>query len=292
LRAKYGDTYTPAVQHIFADMIGHPLEGWAEQAYRYGITTGCYNPPLQFCPIAPVNRTEDAFFLLRAKHGGEYTPPDVGSSTGFNDVPTTIWGAAWIKELGVEGIAIGCGGGNYCPNATIAFETAREFINNVIFAGWSNINCTYGDASHPHAVASLSNGNSYTYDLNGNQTGRVISANEVALTYDAANQLVSVQAVLTATPTPTASATWTSTPTATETQTPTQTLIPMGTSTPTETLPPTATPTVDLTATATPTETQSPSMTPTTTATSTPTATATFTATATATATPSAVRSI
>jgi YD repeat-containing protein len=50
-------------------------------------------------------------------------------------------------------------------------------------------------------VTNLSNGNSYTYDLNGNMTGRHIAdpATDYTLTYDAENRLVGVSGSITAT---------------------------------------------------------------------------------------------
>jgi hypothetical protein len=61
-----------------------------------------------------VNRAQMAIFLLRAKHGSAYSPPAVGATTGFNDVPLNATYAAWVKQLAAEGITSGCGGGNFC----------------------------------------------------------------------------------------------------------------------------------------------------------------------------------
>lgn len=59
-----------------------------------------------------------AIFLLRLKHGGNYTPPPA-TGTVFADVQASYWAAAWIEELANEGITSGCGGGLYCPNASV-----------------------------------------------------------------------------------------------------------------------------------------------------------------------------
>jgi len=59
---------------------------------------------------------------------------------------------------------------------------------------------TYGDSDHKHAVTSLSNGNEYEYDPNGNMTLRDIDAGEVyTLTYDAENHMIDVSGTVTAT---------------------------------------------------------------------------------------------
>jgi hypothetical protein len=69
-----------------------------------------------------------AIFLLRSKHGSSYTPPGVGSGTGFTDVPTTYWAAAWIKQLVAEGIATGCVAGSYCPEAPVTRAQMAVFL--------------------------------------------------------------------------------------------------------------------------------------------------------------------
>jgi RHS repeat-associated protein len=51
---------------------------------------------------------------------------------------------------------------------------------------------TYGNAAHPHAVSALTNGNAYEYDLNGNQTKRVVGTETYLLFYDAENRLSKV----------------------------------------------------------------------------------------------------
>jgi uncharacterized repeat protein (TIGR02543 family) len=76
-----------------------------------------------------------AIFILRGMYGATYQPPAIGASTGFYDVPTSHWAAAWIKQLATEGITTGCGGGNYCPynpvtRAQMAVFLVRAFIEN------------------------------------------------------------------------------------------------------------------------------------------------------------------
>ena len=59
-------------------------------------------------------------------------------------------------------------------------------------ASKAGITYTY-DTNHPHAVASLSNGNTYSQDANGNQTTRVIGSDTYVLSYDAENRLIEVK---------------------------------------------------------------------------------------------------
>ncbi len=109
-----------------------PVSYWAwqyiERAYSAGVTGGCSTNPLMYCPETNVTRDIMAIFLLRGKYGSTYAPPPVGSSTGFNDVPTTYWAAAWIKELAAEGITSGCGNGNYCPGTVVTREQMAVFL--------------------------------------------------------------------------------------------------------------------------------------------------------------------
>jgi hypothetical protein len=69
-----------------------------------------------------------AVFLLRSKHGSDYSPPAVGSGTGFSDVPAAHWAAAWIKQLVAEGITSGCGTGTYCPEAPVTRAQMAVFL--------------------------------------------------------------------------------------------------------------------------------------------------------------------
>lgn len=111
----------------FADVAGNNIYWkWIEGLYTEGITGGCAaSPNLLYCPSGHVDRASMAVFLLKGKRGASFTPPDVGTSTGFGDVPTNYWAAAWIKQLSAEGITSGCGSGNYCPaNAVTRAEMA------------------------------------------------------------------------------------------------------------------------------------------------------------------------
>jgi len=114
---------------IFTDV---PFSYWAssyiERLYNAGITGGCLVTPLSYCPDSTVTRAQMAVFLLKGIHGASYTPPAVGVSTGFTDVPTDYWAAAWIKQLAAEGITGGCGPGVYCPDATVTRAQMAVFL--------------------------------------------------------------------------------------------------------------------------------------------------------------------
>jgi len=122
-----GSSYSPPnVAPTFNDTIGHWAEDWIEALKNDGVTGGCGGG--NFCPNNPVTRAQMAVFLLKSEYGSSYTPPAVGASTGFTDVPTTHWAAPWIKQLAAEGITGGCGGGNYCPNNSVTRAQMAVFL--------------------------------------------------------------------------------------------------------------------------------------------------------------------
>ena len=69
-----------------------------------------------------------AVFLERGIHGSSYAPPAVGGNTGFNDVPTNYWSAAWIKQLAAEGVTGGCGTNLYCPESPVTRAQMAVFL--------------------------------------------------------------------------------------------------------------------------------------------------------------------
>jgi len=123
----YPSTFTaPDVAPTFNDTVGHWAEDWIEALKSDGVTAGCATG--LYCPDNPVNRAQMAVFLLKSKYGSAYTPPAVGASTGFTDVPTTHWAAAWIKQLAAEGITGGCGVGTYCPDNPVTRAQMAVFL--------------------------------------------------------------------------------------------------------------------------------------------------------------------
>jgi RHS repeat-associated protein len=56
----------------------------------------------------------------------------------------------------------------------------------------AGVNYTYDVGNHDHAVISLTNGNAYSYDANGNMTYRLVNGQTFNLTYDSENRMVQV----------------------------------------------------------------------------------------------------
>lgn len=127
-RAMRGSGFVPppATGIVFQDV---PGSYWAarfiEQLAADGITTGCSVG--YFCPDDGVTRAQMAVFLLRATHGAGYTPP-VATGTLFGDVPGSYWAVNWIEQLAAEGITLGCGSGNYCPEAIVPRDQMGVFL--------------------------------------------------------------------------------------------------------------------------------------------------------------------
>ena len=113
---------------IFADVTS---SYWAwpfiERLYNAGITGGCNTSPLMYCPESSVTRAQMAIFILRGMHGSAYVPP-AASGTVFADVPLGAFAVDWIEQLAAEGVTAGCGGGNYCPDASITRAQMAIFL--------------------------------------------------------------------------------------------------------------------------------------------------------------------
>jgi hypothetical protein len=89
-----------------------------------GITGGCGGA--DYCPVSPVRRDQMAVFLLKAEHGSAYTPP--ACSGVFTDVACPGPFTDWVEQLAAEGVTSGCGGGNYCPSASITRAQMAVFL--------------------------------------------------------------------------------------------------------------------------------------------------------------------
>jgi hypothetical protein len=130
LKGIHGSSYAPPAVGGSTGFGDVPTEHWAgkwiKQLALEKITGGCGGG--NYCPDAAVTRAQMAIFLLKAKHGASYSPPAVGSSTGFGDVDANHWAAKWIKQLAAEGITGGCGSGNYCPDTAVTRAQMAVFL--------------------------------------------------------------------------------------------------------------------------------------------------------------------
>ena len=126
-RGMRGSNYSPppATGNVFFDVgLGSFGAAFIEQFFRDGITSGCGGG--NYCPGSSVTRAQMAVFLLRAKHGANFSPPP---ATGdFNDVGVNDFAANFIEQLAFEGITSGCGNNNYCPGDPVTRAQMAVFI--------------------------------------------------------------------------------------------------------------------------------------------------------------------
>lgn len=123
-----GGSFSPptATGNVFADVpANYFAAAFIEQLYADGITVGCGGG--NYCPTNSVSRAHMAVFLLRAVHGGGYSPPPA-TGTQFADVDAGYWAAAWIEQFAAEGISSGCGNGNFCPNDQVDRAEMAVFL--------------------------------------------------------------------------------------------------------------------------------------------------------------------
>jgi hypothetical protein len=128
LRAEHGSGYVPpaASGMVFGDVsASYWAAAWIEQLAAEGITGGCGSG--SYCPEGIVSRDQMAVFLLRTEHGSGYVPP-LGSGSLFGDVSASYWAGAWIEQLVAEGIAAGCGNGNFCPTISVTRDQMAVFL--------------------------------------------------------------------------------------------------------------------------------------------------------------------
>ena len=134
---------------IFADV---PPKYWArkfvEALYRAGVTNGCAQNPLLYCPEVVVTRGSMAQMLIAAKSGPTYSPPPC-TSNPFSDVFASDPICPWVQELVHRGVTAGCGGGQYCPNNPVTRSQMSVFLLSTWHgAGYSPTPCTtpvFGD---------------------------------------------------------------------------------------------------------------------------------------------------
>ena len=129
LVSREGSGYSPpacvAGSEAFTDVpASSPFCRWIEELARRGVVAGC--TPTAYCPTAPASREQMSVFVLRTLDPA-LNPPACGTPV-FNDVPATSPFCRWIEELVRRGVVTGCGGGNYCPTASVTREQMSVFL--------------------------------------------------------------------------------------------------------------------------------------------------------------------
>jgi len=99
-----------------------------------------------------------------------------------------------LNRLISAGVTGGNGGlGDYATKQYTYNSTTGNLVSKV------GVGYTYGSSAHKHAVTALSNGNTYSYDSNGNMTYRLVNGQAFNLGYDAENRMVGVTGAVTET---------------------------------------------------------------------------------------------
>jgi hypothetical protein len=77
------------------------------------------------------------FFGQVEVHWKRSVSPAPASPT-FGDVPTSDPGFQYIEALAASGITGGCGGGNYCPDASLTRRQMAVFLAKALGLDWPN----------------------------------------------------------------------------------------------------------------------------------------------------------
>jgi uncharacterized protein (DUF1800 family) len=105
----------------------HPFYTEITNIAERQITLGCGSG--NYCPDAFVTREQMAAFIIRGLGMPNPPPP---ASQRFADVPPSNPFYAFIEEMAVRGITLGCSGSNYCPDAFVTREQMAAFILRAI----------------------------------------------------------------------------------------------------------------------------------------------------------------
>jgi hypothetical protein len=105
----------------------HPFYTEITNIAERQVTLGCGGG--NYCPDAFVTREQMAAFIIRALGMPNPPPP---ASQRFADVPPSNPFYAFIEEMAVRGITLGCGDGNYCPTSFVTREQMAAFIMRAI----------------------------------------------------------------------------------------------------------------------------------------------------------------
>jgi hypothetical protein len=116
----------------FADVPpSHLFFAWIQKLYELGITGGCADNPLMFCPDRSVTRGEIAAFTTRGRNGSA-TPFAYSTVPYFTDVPATDIFFSSIQKMAELGMS-GCSPLLYCSaNATTRGEAAVFLVRGIL----------------------------------------------------------------------------------------------------------------------------------------------------------------
>ncbi len=119
------NTPPPVYQNVFTDVTFNDYNSFYIQGiFDLGITAGCGTNI--YCPNSANTRAQMSVFIWKGEHGDEPPPSCAGI---FADVPCPGGFAVdYIEGLFNEGVTVGCGGGNFCPNDPITNGQMAVFL--------------------------------------------------------------------------------------------------------------------------------------------------------------------
>ena len=121
------------VGRSFGDVtVASPFYRFVETLLHHQVTGGCAAG--DYCPASASGRDQMAVFVLVAREGPGYAPPACGTPM-FSDVPAASPFCRWIEELARRGVVGGCGGGAYCPMASVTREQMAVFVLRTLDPG-------------------------------------------------------------------------------------------------------------------------------------------------------------
>ena len=118
------------IQTVFSDL---PIGYWADDSimaiYDAGITLGCSQNPLMYCPESKVTREQMAAFIIRAMEGD---PAGVCIAPPFTDVPVDSPFCMHIQRAVALGITQGIGVGLFGPSQNVTREQMAAFLTRAL----------------------------------------------------------------------------------------------------------------------------------------------------------------
>lgn len=116
---------------IFSDV--PPVHPWIDYIFllnRFGVTIGCRESPLAYCPGDTVTQAQMAAFIIRALYGENFAYP---ATPYFTDVPASNSLFKYVQKMRDLNINPGCGGSFFCPNSTVSRGQMAIYIARALY---------------------------------------------------------------------------------------------------------------------------------------------------------------
>jgi hypothetical protein len=116
---------------IFSDVpAAHPWIDYIFLLNRFGVTVGCREAPLSYCPADTVTQAQMAAFVIRALYGENFNYP---ATPYFTDMPASNSLFKYVQKMRELNINQGCGGAFFCPNSTVNRGQMAMYIARALY---------------------------------------------------------------------------------------------------------------------------------------------------------------